>query len=114
MVASLWNMPQLPVHIALHILLPLAVAAGFWRPGWVRAAAVMWACNLVDLDHLLATPVYDAHRVSIGFHPLHSYWAIAVYALVAVLAPRSSIWRLIAVGLLLHMAVDSIDALVLQ
>ena len=35
----------------------------------------------VDLDHLLADPIFDPHRMSIGFHPLHSYPAIAVYVL---------------------------------
>jgi hypothetical protein len=34
---------------------------------------------LVDLDHLLATPIFEAGRCSINFHPLHSYIAIAVY-----------------------------------
>ena len=57
---------------------------------------------VVDLDHLLANPVYDPNRCSIGFHPLHSYIAIVVYALLVVV-PRL---RIVAVGLLIHMAVD--------
>ena len=33
----------------------------------------------VDLDHLLANPIYDPCRCSIGFHPLHNYFAIVIY-----------------------------------
>ena len=57
---------------------------------------------VVDLDHLLASPVYDPNRCSIGFHPLHAYIAIAVYALMAAV-PKL---RIAAVGLLIHMTVD--------
>jgi hypothetical protein len=42
---------------------------------------------IVDLDHLLADPIYDPNRCSIGFHPLHSYPAIVIY-----LAPGSLAW----------------------
>ena len=35
---------------------------------------------LVDLDHLLATPIFKENRCSINFHPLHSYVAIGFYA----------------------------------
>ena len=55
---------------------------------------------LVDLDHLLATPIFEAGRCSIGFHPLHSYYAIAVYFLL--LLWKNKIIRIIAIGLLFH------------
>lgn len=60
---------------------------------------------LVDLDHLIANPVFMADRCSIGFHPLHSYYAIAVYVLL--LLPKKT--RIVAIGLLLHMATDFLD-----
>jgi hypothetical protein len=60
---------------------------------------------LVDLDHLFASPVFDPCRCSIGFHPLHSYVAIAFYT-VLLLHPKI---RIICVGLLMHMATDAID-----
>jgi hypothetical protein len=110
----LWPALRLPVHLALHVLLPLAAARLLWRTQWLRAFGVMLAANLVDLDHLLATPVYDPSRCSIGNHPLHSYWAIGAYVVVAVVAPHRSVWRMLAVGLLLHMAVDGADAWILQ
>ena len=63
---------------------------------------------LVDADHLLASPIYDPDRCSIGFHPLHTLPAIAVYAYLAVL-PRT---RLIGLGLMLHMVLDFSDCAV--
>ena len=60
---------------------------------------------LVDLDHVLATPIYDATRCSIGFHPLHTIIPIVIY-LVACFIPKT---RLIGIGLIIHMMLDSID-----
>ncbi len=65
----------------------------------------MLATMLVDLDHLLATPIFDPGRCSINFHPLHTYWAMAGY--VVLLFFRKT--RIIAVGLLFHMFTDYID-----
>ena len=60
---------------------------------------------IVDIDHLLATPIYDATRCSIGFHPLHRLAPILVY-IGMVLIPKT---RLIGIGLVIHMALDSLD-----
>ena len=60
---------------------------------------------VVDLDHLLASPIYDPNRCSINFHPLHSYPAIFLYIIMAVF-PKS---RIIGLGLLLHMGIDLTD-----
>ncbi len=60
---------------------------------------------LVDVDHLLATPVYDATRCSIGFHPLHQFVPIGLY-FIACFIPKT---RYIGIGLIIHMALDSID-----
>jgi len=62
---------------------------------------------VVDLDHLLASPIYDSNRCSINFHPLHSYPAILLYFIMAAI-PKS---RLIALGLLLHMGIDLTDCI---
>lgn len=67
----------------------------------------MLATLLVDLDHLLANPVFDPNRCSIGFHPLHSYYAIVVYVGL-LFFPKT---RIVAIGLLLHMATDYLDCL---
>ena len=65
---------------------------------------------LVDLDHLLADPIYDPDRNSIGFHPLHTYSMIALYVL-GLIPPKT---RLIALGLVIHMALDAIDGFLMH
>jgi hypothetical protein len=63
---------------------------------------------LVDLDHLLATPIFEANRCSVGFHPLHSFYAVGVYF---VLLFFKRPFNIIGLGLLLHMLTDFIDCL---
>ena len=107
------------LHIVLHLAVPLAVAFAFFRPRQVQAGLVLIATVAVDLDHLLADPIYDPQRCSIGFHPLHTMPAIAVYSLVFAVAilltkrleasGRGSAMRvvyLVGLGLLIHMALD--------
>lgn len=67
----------------------------------------MLGTMLVDLDHLLANPIFDPDRCSIGFHPLHSSYAVLIYA--ALLLPPKT--RIIALGLLFHMFTDWQDCL---
>ena len=59
----------------------------------------------VDFDHLLAEPVFDPNRCSLGFHPLHSWPAIGIY-LVSLFSPHL---RIIAIGLLIHLVLDGTD-----
>jgi len=93
------------VHILLHLFVPAVVAGLFFRQEWKKAYLIMIATMLVDLDHLLANPIYDPERCSIGFHPLHSIWAIAIYFVLCF--PRKT--RLVGIGLMIHMALDSLD-----
>ena len=93
------------IHIALHFLVPAAIARLGFADRWRYAWLVMVSTMLVDLDHLLAVPLYDPNRCSMGFHPLHTWPAVAVYA--ALLAVPKA--RLIAMGLVIHMALDTLD-----
>ncbi len=93
------------LHVALHGAAPIALAFVAWRSIWRRAAAIMLATLLVDLDHLLADPIYDPDRCSIGTHLLHTPVPIAAYFLLAAW-PKT---RLVGVGLLLHMLLDGVD-----
>ncbi len=95
------------IHYSLHFLFPVALAWLFFRKEWKRAYLLMLATMLVDLDHLLAEPIFDPNRCSIGFHILHSYHAIAVY-FVLLLFKKT---RIVAVGLLFHMFTDYQDCL---
>lgn len=98
------------LHLLLHLVVPAAAARLWFRPRWRRAWLIMLATMLVDLDHLLARPIYAPDRCSIGFHPLHTAPAIAAYA--ALLLPSPT--RLVGLGLLIHMALDGVDCALMQ
>jgi hypothetical protein len=95
------------VHYGLHLFLPGLVAWVFFRSQWKRAWLIMLATMLVDLDHLFADPIFQANRCSIGFHPLHSYYAIGGYGIMTIFYKI----RIIGVGLILHMITDFTDCL---
>ncbi len=97
------------LHVILHFLVPLAVAKTVWRKKWIRPFLIMATTIVVDLDHLLADPIFDPNRCSINVHPLHSWPAIIVY-LVCLLSPNL---RIVSLGLLIHMALDGTDCLLL-
>ncbi len=96
------------LHLLLHVLVPAAVAVVFFRAQWPRGWLIMLATMAVDIDHLLANPIYDPNRCSIGFHPLHTLPLISIYILLAIY-PRT---RLIGLGLVLHMLLDFSDCAV--
>ena len=93
------------VHVVLHFAVPAAVARlAYPKSSW-KAWLIMMAAMLIDLDHLLADPMYDPGRCSIGFHPLHLYPVIPLYVLLA-LWPKT---RLLGIGLLIHVFLDGVD-----
>lgn len=98
---------QFIIHYFLHLVFPAFIAWKFYRNKWLKVYIILLLTMLVDLDHLLADPIFQACRCSIGFHPLHSYIAGAVYVLL-LFHPRT---RIIAIGLLLHMITDGIDCI---
>ena len=69
------------LHILLHFVIPGIVTGLAYRDKWITSWVVMMTAMLIDLDHLLADPIFDPNRCSIGFHPLHSMAAIIFYAL---------------------------------
>ena len=87
------------VHMILHFLVPFMVAKTAWKENWLFLFIIMVLTIAVDFDHLLADPIFDPNRCGLGFHPLHSWPAIAVY-LVAIFSPRL---RIVTLGLLIHM-----------
>ena len=95
------------VHYFLHFIFPLFIALIFFKNNWKKAYLLMLATMLVDLDHLLATPIFDPRRGSIGFHLLHSYAFVALYFLGTIFLKGN--YRIIAVGLLFHMITDFQD-----
>ena len=93
------------MHLLLHFIVPAMVTGLFFRRQWQRAYLIMIATMLVDLDHLLADPIYDPLRCSIGFHPLHTFVPIAIYFILCF--PKKT--RLVGIGLTIHMLLDSVD-----
>ncbi|WP_111306861.1 DUF6122 family protein [Confluentibacter sediminis] len=98
-------MLQTFAHYGCHLFLPLFVALIWYKSQWKRAFLIMLAGILIDLDHLLASPIFDPNRCSVGFHPLHSYFAITFYLFL--LIPKKS--RLVALGLVIHIIADLVD-----
>ena len=98
-------MIQTVIHYFLHFGMPLIIAYTFFRDDYKRVYLILLATMLVDLDHLLATPVFLPDRCSINFHPLHSYMAIGMYILL--LFPKKT--RLVALGLVIHIIADTVD-----
>lgn len=98
------------LHYASHLLLPFAFGRLLfrrehaWKAGWIMVATMV-----IDLDHLLADPVFDPGRCSIGFHPLHTGWAAAAYA--GTVAVPSWPWRAAGLGCLWHLVTDGLVCL---
>lgn len=97
---------QFIIHYFLHLGFPLILALGFFRSEWKKVYLILLATMLVDLDHLLADPIFDPNRCSINFHPLHTYYAMVVY--VALLFFKKP-YNIIGLGLVLHMLTDGLD-----
>ncbi len=95
------------LHYGLHFLVPGLIAYVWYRKEWKKVGLILVSANLIDLDHLLANPIFDAHRCGIGFHVLHSEYAIILYVILLFI-PKT---RIIGIGLLLHIFADSIDCL---
>ena len=100
-------MLQTFVHYGIHFLVPLLVALIFFKNDWRKAFLIMIATMLIDLDHLLASPIFDANRCSINFHPLHYYYAIGLYILLTLIRKT----RLLGIGLCIHIIADWCDCL---
>jgi len=102
-------MLQPVLHYGIHFLFPFLVVLIFFTSNWKYAYVIMMCAMLIDLDHILATPIFDANRCSINFHPLHSYIAIVIYLMLII--PKKT--RLLGLGLIIHILADQIDCLLM-
>ena len=92
-------------HYGIHFIGPFIIARIFYYKTWKSVYIIMFLGFLIDLDHLLANPIFNPNRCSINFHILHSYYAIAVYFILAFFKST----RLIGFGLLVHILADIVD-----
>ncbi|WP_108801762.1 DUF6122 family protein [Aquimarina sp. Aq107] len=97
------------VHYGFHFLIPLGIAFILFPKQWKKVYLIFLGAMLIDLDHLIANPIFDPNRCSIGFHFLHSLPAITLYFLT--LIPKKT--RIIGMALLWHILTDSIDCLMI-
>ena len=93
------------LHYGIHFILPFIIAFLFFKEKRIFIGLILLSGILIDVDHFLATPIFDPERCSIGFHPLHSYWAIGIYFVLFVFK-RS---RIIGLALLIHILADMVD-----
>ncbi len=99
-------------HAIIHILsygTIWLIALYFLKPKWRSKESLIifvsiFLASVIDIDHVLATPIYDPLRCSIGFHPLHSYWILPLY-LAGTLFQKT---RWFCLGVITHLTVDAI------
>ena len=96
---------QTLVHYFLHFGAPLIFAIICYPKNWRKTYAIFLLSMCIDLDHLLADPIFDPNRCSINFHPLHTYYAMVIY--IIFLFPKKT--RLFGIALLFHLLTDYID-----
>ncbi|PIU21928.1 MAG: hypothetical protein COT14_03895 [Candidatus Diapherotrites archaeon CG08_land_8_20_14_0_20_30_16] len=65
---------------------------------------VVFGSNIIDIDHLLANPIYDPNRCGINFHPLHSWYFMPVWVLGMLF--RNKYIRYFCLAVLLHLWLD--------
>ena len=95
------------LHYGIHFIIPILIGFLFFKKNKLRAIIILLSAIVIDIDHLLANPIFDPNRCSINFHPLHTFWAIGVY--VILLFPKKT--RIFGIALLLHIFADWVDCL---
>lgn len=122
-VLSFMHEQRAVIHLGLHALVPFIIARCFApKGGWQAVFMLMMATMLVDIDHLLATPIYAPNRCSILFHPLHQVWPMLIYSLMALwpvllgamrkqITSPERVMGWLGLGLLVHMVLDGLDCI---
>lgn len=97
------------LHYGLHFAAPFVLGWLLWREQWWKAGLIILSTMIIDVDHLLADPIFDPDRCSIGFHPLHTGYAAIVYG--AMLAIPKWPVRAFGLGCLFHLFTDGLDCM---
>ncbi len=93
------------LHYGIHFLVPILIGTLLIKENKIKATLILLGAILIDIDHLIANPIFDSFRCSINYHPLHSYWAIGFYALL--LFNKKT--QIFGIGLLIHIIADLTD-----
>ena len=97
------------LHYGIHFLVPIVIAFWFFKDNRIKVALILLAGIIIDVDHLWANPLFDPNRCSIGFHMLHSCWAILAYSIF----PFFKTTRIIGLALIIHIFADTVDCLLM-
>ena len=106
-------MPNTLMHIASNLILVgiIYLISKFITKkdfNWKFASILLISSNLIDIDHLLATPIYDSTRCSINFHPLHSWYMFPLYFIGLFFKKYAFLF----VGIIMHLLLDYLDCLI--
>lgn len=93
------------IHYGFHFLIPLGIALFFYPQKWKSVYLIFLSAMLIDLDHLAANPIFDPNRCSVGFHFLHSIYAIIFYCTLLFFKKT----RIFGIALLWHIITDLLD-----
>jgi hypothetical protein len=124
------------IHLLLHVLVPFLAAiivSQYFMSTKSRRLFVfliLMLTMLVDIDHLIADPIYAPGRCSIWFHPLHTFWPMLAYVCMMfwplwlkiitvknqaeTIATKHRVIGLLGLGLVIHMILDWFDCLWMQ
>lgn len=94
-------------HYGIHFIVPIIIAYSLYKDNQFWVAIILLSGILIDIDHILANPMFDSNRCSINFHPLHSYLAVTIYTLLFSIKKT----RVFGLALLLHILADIVDCL---
>jgi len=103
-------MTRFIIHYGIHFIVPFLISYLFFKDAFFKVSIILLLGIYIDLDHLIATPIFDSNRCSINFHPLHSYFAISLYLIFVIIKKT----RLIGLALCLHIIADLIDCYLLS
>jgi len=103
-------MLRIIAHYGIHFLVPLIIAYYFYKENKLWSGLILISGIVIDIDHLLTTPIFDPNRCSINFHPLHTYWAIGIYLILFVLKKT----RIFGLAFLIHILADIVDCLFIR
>jgi len=98
------------IHYGIHFIVPIVIGYFFFKDYKLKAIVILLAAIVIDVDHLFASPIFDSNRCSINFHPLHSYFAIAIYF--SFLFFKKT--RIYGIALLIHILADIADCLFIK
>ncbi len=111
-------MPSFIIHLISNIILLLLIYfldkdVKSWfktdKKSFLYLIIAVIGSNIIDIDHLLANPIYDPSRCSINFHPLHSWYAMPLW--VIGLLFKNKYVRYFSLAVLMHLWLDWIDCL---